>query len=247
MESPRDRHARQKGEERGFRRRGAEQPGREEAGARGSAPRAPVRPASGGLLLGDDHKLPRARGFKLPRAVLRGRERDVVLDRAAEFELECAPYRRDREEHEAHQRPARMMGTRTISSMFPSRGLRVKTSAKPMTSDGGSVYVAVMLKVPREGAPAVAVVMPPARTRPAVSVTCQMRFASKTLASPLIVSGLFTRECASGSRTTISPRAEISGVGAGVGVAVGLAVAVGGAVAVDVRTGEAVGVVTTIR
>ncbi|OLC11668.1 MAG: hypothetical protein AUH44_01985 [Chloroflexi bacterium 13_1_40CM_68_15] len=62
------------------------------------------------------------------------------------------------------------------------------------------------------------------------------------------MSGLFTRECASGSRTTIEPRAEMSGVGEGVGEGVGLGVWVGVAVGGDdVRTGVGVGVVTTIR
>ena len=69
-------------------------------------------------------------------------------------------------------------------------GLRVKTSANPMMSDGGSVYVAVIEKVPLPGAPAVAVVIPLAGSRPAVSVTFQTNAASNTLASPLIVSGL---------------------------------------------------------
>jgi len=52
-------------------------------------------------------------------------------------------------------------------------------------------------------------------------VTCHERFASKTLASPAIVSGLCTREFASGCLTTIEPREEMSGVGTGVGVGVG--------------------------
>src|SRR6267378_6047159 len=117
-----------------------------------------------------------------------------------------------------------------------------------MMSDAGSAYVAVIENVPFCGAPAVAVVIPLANTRPAVSVSCQMSAASNTLASPLMVSGLRTREFARGSFTRIPPRAERSGVGAGVGVGVGLGVglglAVGGAV---VRTGVGVGVVTTTR
>src|SRR4051812_34818911 len=99
-------------------------------------------------------------------------------------------------------------------------------------SDGGSVYVAVMENVPFAGAPAVAVVKPLASTRPAVSVTCQTRVASNTMASPLIVSGLWTRVFASGSFTRIPPRAERSGVGTGVDVGVGLGV--GLELAVDV-------------
>src|SRR5437867_7187878 len=118
-----------------------------------------------------------------------------------------------------------------------------------MMSDGGSWYVAVMLYVPLPGAPAVAVVIPLASTRPAVSVTCQMSAASNTLASPLIVSGLRTCVLARGSFTRIPPRADRSGVGTGVGVGVGLGVGLGLAVNVGVadRTGVGVGVVTTIR
>src|SRR2546426_10586844 len=117
-----------------------------------------------------------------------------------------------------------------------------------MMSDGGSAYVAMIVNVPFWGAPAVAVVNPLASTRPAVSVTCQMSAASKTLASPLMVSGLRTRAFASGSFTRIPPRAERSGVGTGVGVGVGLGVGLGLAVgAAVVRTGVGVGVVTTIR
>src|SRR5919204_682795 len=106
-------------------------------------------------------------------------------------------------------------------------------------------------KVPFCGAPALAVVIPPASTRPAVSVTCQMSAASNTVASPLIVSGLRAFVLASGSLTRIPPRADRSGVGTGVGVGVGLGVGVAGdgdgeGVAV-VRTGVGVGVVTTIR
>src|SRR6266566_2853511 len=118
-----------------------------------------------------------------------------------------------------------------------------------MMSDGGSWYDAVIAKVPFAGAPAVAVVNPLARTRPAVSVTCQMSAASNTLASPLIVSGLRTCVLARGSFTRIPPRADRSGVGTGVGVGVGLGVGLGLAVNVGVadRTGVGVGVVTTIR
>src|SRR5713101_3761309 len=118
-----------------------------------------------------------------------------------------------------------------------------------MMSDGGSWYVAVMVKVPFAGAPTVAVVIPLASTRPAVSVTCQISAASKTLASPLMVSGLRTRVFASGSFTRIPPRAERSGVGTGVGVGVGLGVGLGLGVAgvAVVRTGVGVGVVTTMR
>src|SRR2546425_7980435 len=103
-----------------------------------------------------------------------------------------------------------------------------------MMSDGGSAYVAVIVNVPFWGAPAVAVVKPLASTRPAVSVTCQMSAASNTLASPLMVSGLRTREFASGSLTRIPPRAERSGVGTGVGVGVGLGVGLAVAVALGV-------------
>src|SRR6266850_5244198 len=119
-----------------------------------------------------------------------------------------------------------------------------------MMSDAGSWYVAVIENVPFCGAPAVAVVIPLAKTRPAVSVTCQTSAASNTLASPAMVSGLRTRVFASGSFTRIPPRADSSGVGTGVGVGVGvglgleLAVAVG---AVVLRAGVGVGVVTTIR
>src|SRR5437870_6337243 len=118
-----------------------------------------------------------------------------------------------------------------------------------MMSDGGSWYVAVIVNVPFAGAPAVAVVIPLASTRPAVSVTCQISAASNTLASPLIVRGLRTRVFASGSFTRIPPRAERSGVGTGVGVGVGLGVGLALAVTVGVaeRTGVGVGVVTTIR
>src|SRR5256885_5187046 len=117
-----------------------------------------------------------------------------------------------------------------------------------MISDGGSWYVAVIVNVPFPGAPALAVEIPLANTRPAVSVTCHTSAASNTLASPLMVSGLRTWLFASGSFTRMPPRAERSGVGTGVGVGVGLGVglglAVGGAV---VRTGVGVGVVTTTR
>src|SRR2546430_3677361 len=118
-----------------------------------------------------------------------------------------------------------------------------------MMSDGGSWYDAVIVKVPFAGARAVAVVSPLARTRPAVSVACQISAAANTRASPLIVSGLRTRVFASGSFTRIPPRAERSGVGTGVGVGVGLGVGLGLAVNVGVadRTGVGVGVVTTIR
>src|SRR5437879_12546829 len=75
-----------------------------------------------------------------------------------------------------------------------------------------------------------------------------MSAASNTLASPLTVRGLRTREFASGSFTRIPPRAERSGVGAGVGVGVGLGVGLGlGLGAAVVRTGVGVGVVTTTR
>src|SRR5204862_6256507 len=106
-----------------------------------------------------------------------------------------------------------------------------------------------MLNVPLPGAPAVAVAIPLASTRPAVSVTCHTSAASNTLASPLIVSGLRTCVFASGSFTRIPPRAETSGVGTGLAVGVGLGVGVALAVAVGVadRTGVGVGVVTTIR
>src|SRR2546428_11813357 len=96
-----------------------------------------------------------------------------------------------------------------------------------MMSDGGSGYDAVIAKVPFAGAPAVAVVNPLARTRPAVSVTCQMSAASNTLASPLIVRGLRICVFARGSFTRIPPRAERSGVGTGLGVGVGLGVGLG--------------------
>src|SRR5438132_12836951 len=106
-----------------------------------------------------------------------------------------------------------------------------------------------MLTVPLPGAPAVAVAIPLASTRPAVSVTCHTSAASKTLASPLMVSGLRTCVFASGSLTRIPPRADSSGVGTGVGVGVGLGVGLGLAVGVGVavRTGVGVGVVTTAR
>src|SRR5205809_6726262 len=119
-----------------------------------------------------------------------------------------------------------------------------------MMSDGGSWYDAGITKLPFAGAPAVGVVNTLARTRPAVSVTCQMSAASNTLASPLIVSGLRTRVLASGSFTRIPPRAERSGVGTGVGVGVGLGVGLGLAVGVGVAvvlTTVGVGVVTTMR
>src|SRR5256885_9426420 len=119
-----------------------------------------------------------------------------------------------------------------------------------MMSDAGSWYVAMIVNVPFPGAPAVAVVIPLARTRPAVSVTCQTSAASKTLASPAIVSGLRTFVFASGSLTRIPPRAERSGVGTGVCVGVGLGVGVALAVAVGVavvRAGLGVGGGPTIR
>src|SRR5262245_27634516 len=82
-------------------------------------------------------------------------------------------------------------------------------------------------------------------TRPAVSVTSHCRAASKTLASPEIVSGLFTCEFASGIFTMIDPRDDTSGVGAGVGVGVGDGDGVGVVGAgVGVRVG--VGLFTTI-
>src|SRR2546430_16187455 len=102
--------------------------------------------------------------------------------------------------------------------------------------------------VPSAGALADAVVFPLPSTRPAVSVTCHTRAASKTLASPLIVNGLRTFVFASGSLTRIPPRAERSGVGTGVGVGDGVGVGLALAVAVGVavgRTGGGVGVVTT--
>ena len=81
----------------------------------------------------------------------------MELDVAADLERQRAPHRRDRQEREAHQRAAaRISGTRTISSISPSFGLRVKTSANPMMSDGGSWNVAVIENVPFAGAPAVA-------------------------------------------------------------------------------------------
>src|SRR5256886_15328571 len=91
--------------------------------------------------------------------------------------------------------------------------------------------------VPSAGARAAAVVYPLASTRPAVSVTCHTRAASKTLASPLIVNGLRTFVFASGSLTRIPPRAERSGVGTGVGVGAG----VGGGLALAGAVGVAGG------
>src|SRR5438552_3560727 len=47
-------------------------------------------------------------------------------------------------------------GTRTISSTRPSRGLISKTSTIAIVSPGGGVNVAVIVYVPRAGAPALA-------------------------------------------------------------------------------------------
>jgi len=117
-----------------------------------------------------------------------------------------------REEDEARHYGMMVTGTRTISSIVPSRGLSSYTSTMPMMSLGGGVNVAVTLYVPRAGAPALAVVWPDASTRPALSVIRQLSAASKTLASPLIVTGERTREFASGRTTVMKPRADTSGV-----------------------------------
>src|SRR5205823_4396248 len=250
LESPRDGDAGEQRKEARFSGRRPKEPGREEARPRRGVPGAAAGALPGALHVRDDDGWPGSRGRELPRAVLAARQCLVVFDLAADLERQRAPDRRDRQERQAHQRAAaRTRGTRTISSIVPSLGLRVYTSANPMMSDGGSWYDAVIAKLPFAGAPAVAVVNPLARTRPAVSVTCQMSAASNTLASPLIVSGLRTWVLASGSFTRIPPRAERSGVGTGLDVGVGLGVGLGLAVDVGVadRTGVGVGVVTTIR
>jgi hypothetical protein len=166
----------------------------------------------------------------------------LVLDLASELSGERAPDCRYREQAKAvGYLRARTTGTRTISLIVPSRGLTSKTSTKPSVSAGGSGYVAVIVNVPRAGAPALAVVLPSASARPAVSAIRQFTFASKTLASPLIVTGLVTRLFASGCRTTMYPRADTSAVGEG---SVGLAVGLGGpevrAGAVEKETGDRV-------
>ena len=80
-------------------------------------------------------------------------------------------------------------GTRTSSSIVPSLGLRVNTSMPPSVSAAGGVNVALTLNVPRAGAPALAMVFPVARTVPPPSTMRHCSVASKTLASPLIVTG----------------------------------------------------------
>src|SRR5919204_1895878 len=81
-----------------------------------------------------------------------------------------------------------------------------------MVSLAGGVNDAVMAYVPRAGAPALAVVLPDASTRPALSVMRHVSAASNTLASPLIVTGGRSREFASGRATVMKPRADVSGV-----------------------------------
>ena len=166
----------------------------------------------------------------------------MELDLAAQLPREGAPDRGYREQRQAvGYLWTRTTGTRTISSIDPSRGLRSKTSTLPSVSTRGSAYVAAIVNVPRSGAPALAVVIPSASGRPEVSTMRQLRFASNTLASPLIVRGLLTRLFASGRRTTMKPRAETSAVGEG---APGVTLTVGDAVratAEDVRVGDGPG------
>ena len=96
----------------------------------------------------------------------------MVLDVASELARERGADRRVREEHKArHGYGVMTTGTRTISSIVPSRGLRSKTSTLPIVSVDGGVNVALTVYVPRYGAPAVAVVVPWASTRPELSRT----------------------------------------------------------------------------
>src|ERR671934_1982516 len=85
-----------------------------------------------------------------------------------------------------------------------------------MVSLAGGANDAVIAYVPRAGAPALAVVLPEASTRPALSVIRHVSAASNTLASPLIVIGGRRREFARGRATVMKPRAEVSGVVLGV-------------------------------
>src|SRR5919201_2516764 len=85
-----------------------------------------------------------------------------------------------------------------------------------MVSLAGGANDAVIVYVPRAGAPALAVVLPDASTRPALSVMRHVSAASNTLASPLIVIGERSREFASGRATVMKPRADVSGVAFGV-------------------------------
>lgn len=109
-----------------------------------------------------------------------------------------------------------------------------------MMSDAGGANVAVMEYVPRPGAPPLAVVLPSASTRPALSVMRHESAASKTDASPLIVAGDVMRSFASGWRTTIEPFTDTSAVGDGRALAVPT---VAGAV-LDARVGVALAEVT---
>src|SRR6266850_2052783 len=109
-------------------------------------------------------------------------------------------------------------GTRTISSTEPSFGLTLKTSTLPNRSAEGGAKVADTVKVPRPGAPADAVVIPCARTRPALSATRHWSAASNTEASPLITNGDDTRAFAEGA--AVRDAAVVGGdvrVGAGLG------------------------------
>ena len=126
-------------------------------------------------------------------------------------------------------------GTRTISSTEPSFALTLKTSTLPNRSAAGGAKVAVTVKVPRPGAPTDALVIPCARTRPALSATRHWSAASNTEASPLITSGDDTRAFGRGRVTVMLPFAELSAVAEG--AAVGDAAVVG----VDVRVGAGLG------
>src|SRR5690348_14078503 len=109
-------------------------------------------------------------------------------------------------------------GTRTSSSIEPSFGLRSKTSMPPMMSAAGGVKDALMLNVPRAGAPALAVAIPDAITPPAASTMRHWSAASNTLALPVMVTGDVTRALVSGAVTVMPPFDDVIGVGAGEGL-----------------------------
>src|SRR5439155_19851938 len=173
-ERARDRDSREQHEEPRRGRRGPEDPGGEQAHATRRVPGAALRSAPRGLLVGDDDARDRSRVHERARAVLRRSESGVELDLAAQLPRERAPDRGYREQRQAvGYLWTRTTGTRTISSIDPSRGLRSKTSTLPSVSTRGSAYVAAIVNVPRSGAPALAVVIPSASGRPEVSTMRQ--------------------------------------------------------------------------
>src|ERR1041385_8054856 len=109
-------------------------------------------------------------------------------------------------------------GTRTSSSIEPSFGLRSKNSMPPMMSAAGGVKDALMLNVPRAGAPALAVAMPDAITAPPASTMRHWSAASNTLALPVMVTGDVTRVFVRGAVIVMPPFDDVTGVGAGDGL-----------------------------